>query len=322
MSDDFDAIFAEASAEVEANPDLGSDLVDAIPQAKVHMGDGEVIGSQDETDGESESTNPDDTVTDPDDLEVSDGNEPDDTDTPPAGFDWKEHKDSEIELPDGTKVPLGEAVNGYLRQSDYTKKTQELAGQRKMVDAANQLRDALDNDPAGTLAILAAHYGVEFGESPGEDDPYETDDPELKPLLQAQKEQARRLQETEARLARQDQETQARQILAEVKAEVAAVQSEFEDFDPQVILPIAMEKGLTVRDAYLLKVSDDAIKERQANKVKAEQVRIAAEDAAKKRKTSATTSSNASLKADGTARPVKSFDSFEDMLKNELGMES
>jgi hypothetical protein len=36
-----------------------------------------------------------------------------------------------------------ELVNGYLRQSDYTRKTQELAEERKMLDAkASQAKDA------------------------------------------------------------------------------------------------------------------------------------------------------------------------------------
>lgn len=43
--------------------------------------------------------------------------------------------DNLIELADGTKVTAQELVNGYLRQSDYTKKTQALAEERKRVNA-------------------------------------------------------------------------------------------------------------------------------------------------------------------------------------------
>lgn len=39
-----------------------------------------------------------------------------------------------IELSDGTKVTAEELVKGYLRQSDYTRKTQELASERKRVE--------------------------------------------------------------------------------------------------------------------------------------------------------------------------------------------
>jgi len=40
-----------------------------------------------------------------------------------------------VELPNGEQVTFAELQNGYLRQGDYTKKTQELAEQRKALDA-------------------------------------------------------------------------------------------------------------------------------------------------------------------------------------------
>lgn len=40
-----------------------------------------------------------------------------------------------IELPDGSKVEREEVVKGYLRQSDYTRKTSEVAEQRKKLEA-------------------------------------------------------------------------------------------------------------------------------------------------------------------------------------------
>jgi hypothetical protein len=42
---------------------------------------------------------------------------------------------AQISLPDGTKVTLDEAVKGYLRQSDYTRKATELATTRKALEA-------------------------------------------------------------------------------------------------------------------------------------------------------------------------------------------
>jgi len=40
-----------------------------------------------------------------------------------------------IELPDGTKIDRDEVVKGYLRQSDYTRKTSEVAELRKTLEA-------------------------------------------------------------------------------------------------------------------------------------------------------------------------------------------
>lgn len=43
-----------------------------------------------------------------------------------------------FQLDDGTEVDLDELKRGYLRQSDYTKKTQEVAEQRKQVQTVNE----------------------------------------------------------------------------------------------------------------------------------------------------------------------------------------
>jgi len=50
---------------------------------------------------------------------------------------------AQIDLPDGTKVTLDEAVKGYLRQSDYTRKVTEVASQRKALDADLQLVEGI-----------------------------------------------------------------------------------------------------------------------------------------------------------------------------------
>ena len=61
-------------------------------------------------------------------------------------------------------ISVDELVNGYLRQSDYTKKTQALADERKAFEAesqaASKLMDALRSDPAGTIASLALEVGL------------------------------------------------------------------------------------------------------------------------------------------------------------------
>lgn len=65
-----------------------------------------------------------------DDPNVDTGGEDDkggDGDTPPA----KNNIPEEIELDDGTKITIDELKKGYMRQSDYTRKTQELANLRK-----------------------------------------------------------------------------------------------------------------------------------------------------------------------------------------------
>lgn len=49
----------------------------------------------------------------------------------------------EVELPDGTKLPKDEIIKGYLRQSDYTRKQQEVAEMRQQAEKeVAQIREA------------------------------------------------------------------------------------------------------------------------------------------------------------------------------------
>lgn len=62
------------------------------------------------------------------------------------------------------EVPLREALSGYSRQADYTRKTQELAQQRQQADYALAVQRALQAQPAETLRLLSRQYGVQFDE--------------------------------------------------------------------------------------------------------------------------------------------------------------
>lgn len=76
------------------------------------------------------------------------------------GVDW----DSAVEVPGVGQVPLSEMRDGYLRQADYTRKTQALAAERKAFEEENaeaiKLFRHLVDDPAGTAAFLAVQTGV------------------------------------------------------------------------------------------------------------------------------------------------------------------
>lgn len=86
-------------------------------------------------------------------------------DTPTLNID--EYRDYRVPIKvDGQEeyVPLAEAVNGYQRQADYTRKTQEVARQAQELQVVAAIKAALDNDPAGTIRTLADHYGIGFGQ--------------------------------------------------------------------------------------------------------------------------------------------------------------
>ena len=60
---------------------------------------------------------------------------------------------------DGEVIPLGEMRNGYLRQSDYTKKTQALAEERRQTEEANKLFQSYNEDPSEFARALAVEHG-------------------------------------------------------------------------------------------------------------------------------------------------------------------
>ena len=64
------------------------------------------------------------------------------------------------------KVPLREALSGYSRTADYTRKTQELAQQRQQVEYALAVQRALQAQPQATIRLLAEQYGIQPDPSP------------------------------------------------------------------------------------------------------------------------------------------------------------
>lgn len=76
------------------------------------------------------------------------------------------NEDGTFNLPDGNTVSAEELGKGYLRQSDYTRKTQDLAIQRKDTERAQALMAQLEANPKGTLEALAKNLGVEIGQAP------------------------------------------------------------------------------------------------------------------------------------------------------------
>lgn len=67
-------------------------------------------------------------------------------------------------------VTIQELSDGYLRQADYTQKTQSLAEQKKSVETAIEFRRAFESDPAGFINSLAVQAGlIEEGAVPAID---------------------------------------------------------------------------------------------------------------------------------------------------------
>lgn len=123
----------------------------------------------DTQDGENTSALPEGEEGDDLDLDIDDedgdhgaGEAEDDSDPADGGSDPDDEgaDDGEPELPatvdiDGTAVPLEELKKGYLRQSDYTRKTQELAEQRKTLAEQHTVLSQERQQYAVLLPVLA-----------------------------------------------------------------------------------------------------------------------------------------------------------------------
>jgi uncharacterized protein YeeX (DUF496 family) len=142
------------------------------------------------------------------------------------------------------RVPLKEALSGYQRQSDYTRKTQELSEQRRQVQFGAALQEALQSNPKETLELLGKHYGIQQTISPEEEllmDPVEKQFKQLEERVQAF-EQARAMQELENT--------------------VSTLQSRYgSDFDADEVVARALATGSTDLEAVYKHMKFDSIYE-------------------------------------------------------------
>jgi hypothetical protein len=129
------------------------------------------------------------------------------------------------------QLPLNEAIADGLRQSDYTRKTQEVA-------TARALQAALQNNPAATLKLLAETYGVDFAQQVADTQvptPDEPDWTENDPALQ-------RLAQFESRFA-EFERYQQEQVLDRT---LAGLQEKYgDDFDANEVIAAAVERQIS-----------------------------------------------------------------------------
>jgi LysM repeat protein len=129
-------------------------------------------------------------------------------------------------------VPLSEALSGYQRQADYTRKTQEVSFW-KQVDAA------MKQNPQMTLQYLAETYGVQAAQqaqanAQSSDDDWGVDDPVLR--------EVRELKQAVAPLV-QDRQYQAAE--RQIQTVLQGLQQKYGDiFDPDEVVNAAIARGV------------------------------------------------------------------------------
>ena len=128
--------------------------------------------------------------------------------TEPTEVDTSEVSAEAVTEPDGTyvvkidgeeqQVSLNELQDGYQRQADYTRKTQELAEERQRLSQAEAIASALETDPSGTIAALSSAFGVEDNLPVNSGTEYDSEtvdeDPNAKRLAQLENQVARQAQ--------------------------------------------------------------------------------------------------------------------------------
>ena len=130
------------------------------------------------------------------------------------------------------QVTLEELQQGYQRQADYTRKTQEIAAERDRLQQAEAIVSALEHDPEGTLQTLAHSFNVTSisqQNSNSEVSEYEDIDPTQKKLV-----------ELETKIAKQEQV----QRVQRVEREVNTLQEKYGEFDRQELLNHALKNGI------------------------------------------------------------------------------
>ena len=144
------------------------------------------------------------------------------------------------------QVPLSEAIAGYQRQADYTRKTQELAEQRQSLQFASTLQTALENDPAATIDLLSRHYGISRAQAREMVDDMGFESEDLDPV-------DKKMRELDSRIA-QFEEYQSQQ---QIEREVSRLQSKYSDFDVTEVVQAAIKAGTTDLEAVYKQIAFD-----------------------------------------------------------------
>jgi hypothetical protein len=145
---------------------------------------------------------------------------------------------------DGKPITLEEARNGYLRQSDYTKKTQELSEMRSRLADAEAIAEALRTDPTGTLKALSDAFGVDvtLAKPARSNDEFSLFDD-----LEDGDPTAERLAMLERKIAEQEQAA----TQAAIQQELLGLKEQYGDFDESELFAHAIKGGFpTLSAAY------------------------------------------------------------------------
>lgn len=236
----------------------------------------------------------------------------------PSFFDPTPHSDELVKVKvngEELSVPLSEALAGYQRTADYTRKTQELAEQRQAVQFAQTLQQALEADPARTISYLQEQYGLSNAQAAQLADQYQQDDDDdwlADPL-------ERRIQEFERKFQAWEQQ----QAQVELQGELKSLQARYgQDFNPQEVVQEALRRGTDDLEGVYKAIAFDRLFAARQAEAEAQAATAADEERRTKAKVAAsgvhTGPSAAGVTAAPSTTPTSIADAFR-AAKAELG---
>ncbi len=135
---------------------------------------------------------------------------------PPSVLDFDEFAGHVVQVGD-EQVPLAELRDSGLRMADYTRKTQELAEQRRELEQAQTLSQMLAVNPKGTIEYLAEQNGLSLAQAQAVADDYSGSDDWLTEPSAPSDPLAERLAQIENRFAQEDANNEIRQVFSGLK---------------------------------------------------------------------------------------------------------
>ena len=222
-------------------------------------------------------------------------------------FAWDEYADKAVKLNvagEEVDVPLREALAGYQRQADYTRKTQELSEQRKQVQFGSALQEALQNDPRNTLELLKQHYGLDEQQASEEDELY----------MDPTEKQYRQL---ESRVKAFEQQ----KALNDLEKTVESLSRKYGDaFDADEVIAKALATGNSNLEAVYKQTAFDRIFEQNvtANQVKAKKAEDEKAIVQAKRDATVVSKGASAKSADVSSKPVTTFREAFELAKKQL----
>lgn len=137
------------------------------------------------------------------------------------------------------EVPFSEALKGYSREADYTRKAQEVAQQRQEVEYGMNLQRALEANPAMTLQILAERYGLPLNQQQAPAAPVEEEYTD--PLERALAEERQAREALEQRISQRETDEQLRSAVDGLRQ-----QFNLSDEDLQEVIGVAYRGGFGI----------------------------------------------------------------------------